>query len=237
MPIPTCHFPLWKCLLSVKSCYNLPVWYVFVSVSKVALLSSLDSSFKVSSKPLPLLVRIIHKSRLRYYGKFGLKVDYPYQVSLTFIWFNNIITCSSSLHFELWHICWLVVYIPGIFWSCRPEWFDVARALERTLSRVLQEAERRQRVVHPELLAEAELFQEISPTTGPLQDEELHLCRYVPRTLQKTNNKGQKVTPVIHHVAESGVLEQGNLWNQDLTHLDYMFSSFKLAVKHSTEFL
>ena len=55
-----------------------------LSVSKVAFLSSLESSFRTRWKPLPLLVKIIHKSRLRYYGKFGLKIDYPYQVSLSF---------------------------------------------------------------------------------------------------------------------------------------------------------
>ncbi|XP_023260445.1 RPA-related protein RADX [Seriola lalandi dorsalis] len=50
-----------------------------LDVSKISLLSSLESSFRSSWKPLPLLVKIIHKSRLRYYGKFGLKIDFPYQ--------------------------------------------------------------------------------------------------------------------------------------------------------------
>uniref|UniRef100_A0A3Q1I4W0 Uncharacterized protein n=1 Tax=Anabas testudineus TaxID=64144 RepID=A0A3Q1I4W0_ANATE len=50
-----------------------------LDVSKITLLCSLESSFRNTRKPLPLLVKIIHKSRLRYYGKFGLKIDYPYQ--------------------------------------------------------------------------------------------------------------------------------------------------------------
>lgn len=59
--------------------------YFLLTVSKIILLSNLESSFKNTWKPLPLLVRIIHKSRLRYYGKFGLRIDYPFQVSLNFI--------------------------------------------------------------------------------------------------------------------------------------------------------
>ncbi|TNN79221.1 putative protein CXorf57 [Liparis tanakae] len=50
-----------------------------LDVSKVTLLCSLGSCFKKSWTPLPLLVKIIHKAKLRYYGKFGLKIDYPYQ--------------------------------------------------------------------------------------------------------------------------------------------------------------
>lgn len=56
----------------------------FSTVSKITLLSSLESSFRNTWKHLPLLVKIIHKSRLRYYGKFGLKIDFPFQVSLNF---------------------------------------------------------------------------------------------------------------------------------------------------------
>lgn len=61
---------------------------VLSTVSKITLLCSLESCFKKTWNPLPLLVKIIHKSRLRYYGKFGLKIDYPYLVSLHFprIW-------------------------------------------------------------------------------------------------------------------------------------------------------
>ena len=53
----------------------------FPTVSRITLLSSLESGFRSSWNHLPLLVKIIHKSRLRFYGKFGLKIDYPYQVS------------------------------------------------------------------------------------------------------------------------------------------------------------
>lgn len=62
-------------------------WLSFFStVSKITLICSLESSFRNTWKPLPLLVKIIHKSRLRYYGKLGLKIDYPYQVSHSAFW-------------------------------------------------------------------------------------------------------------------------------------------------------
>lgn len=54
--------------------------FFFPKVSKITFLGRLESSFKTTWKSLPLLVKIIHKSRLRYYGKHGLKIDYPYQV-------------------------------------------------------------------------------------------------------------------------------------------------------------
>uniref|UniRef100_A0A3B4H4A5 RPA1 related single stranded DNA binding protein n=1 Tax=Pundamilia nyererei TaxID=303518 RepID=A0A3B4H4A5_9CICH len=68
-----------------------------LDVSKVTLLSSLDSSFKNTWKPLPLLVKIIHKSRLRYYGKFGLKIDYPYQA------YFEVADQSGTMSLVLWN--------------------------------------------------------------------------------------------------------------------------------------
>lgn len=82
----------------------------FSTVSKITLLCSLESCFRKTWTPLPLLVRILHKSRLRYYGKFGLKIDYPYQVSLNFprIWrlgnkisHSCVVTECSLLVFHL----------------------------------------------------------------------------------------------------------------------------------------
>ncbi|XP_030638882.1 RPA-related protein RADX [Chanos chanos] len=52
---------------------------VVIDVSKISLLGDLDSFFANSKRPLPLLVRVLHKSRLRYYGKPGQKIDFPYQ--------------------------------------------------------------------------------------------------------------------------------------------------------------
>ncbi|XP_069002863.1 RPA-related protein RADX [Embiotoca jacksoni] len=68
-----------------------------LDVSKVTLLSSLESSFKNTWKPLPLLVKIIHKSRLRYYGKFGLKIDYPYQA------YFEVADQSGTMSLVLWN--------------------------------------------------------------------------------------------------------------------------------------
>uniref|UniRef100_A0A3P9H9U4 RPA1 related single stranded DNA binding protein n=1 Tax=Oryzias latipes TaxID=8090 RepID=A0A3P9H9U4_ORYLA len=48
-----------------------------LDVSKITLIRHLESS-RSTLNNLPLLVKVIHKSKLRYYGKFGSKIDYPY---------------------------------------------------------------------------------------------------------------------------------------------------------------
>ncbi|KAM4619715.1 RPA-related protein RADX [Polymixia lowei] len=68
-----------------------------LDVSKITLLRDLESSFRNKWKPLPLLVRIIHKSRLRYYGKFGLKIDYPYQA------YFEVADQSGTMSLVLWN--------------------------------------------------------------------------------------------------------------------------------------
>nr|XP_019940854.1 PREDICTED: uncharacterized protein CXorf57 homolog isoform X1 [Paralichthys olivaceus] len=68
-----------------------------LDVSKITLLSSLESSFRSSWNPLPLLVKIIHKSRLRFYGKFGLKIDYPYQA------YFEVADQSGTMSLVLWN--------------------------------------------------------------------------------------------------------------------------------------
>ncbi|KAM9384316.1 RPA-related protein RADX [Pholidichthys leucotaenia] len=68
-----------------------------LDVSKVTLLSSLESCFRNTWKPLPLLVKIIHKSRLRYYGKFGLRIDYPYQA------YFEVADQSGTMSLVLWN--------------------------------------------------------------------------------------------------------------------------------------
>ncbi|XP_077360921.1 LOW QUALITY PROTEIN: RPA-related protein RADX [Festucalex cinctus] len=50
-----------------------------LDVNRISLINNLESVFRKTCKPLPLLVKIIQKSRLRYYGKFGSKIDFPYQ--------------------------------------------------------------------------------------------------------------------------------------------------------------
>lgn len=52
-----------------------------LSVSRITLLADLDAFFHSSRRPLPLLVRILHRSRIRYYGKPGQNIDFPFQVS------------------------------------------------------------------------------------------------------------------------------------------------------------
>ncbi|XP_071317465.1 RPA-related protein RADX isoform X2 [Trachinotus anak] len=68
-----------------------------LDVSRITLLSSLESSFRSSWKSLPLLVKIMHKSRLRYYGKFGLKIDYPYQA------YFEVADQSGTMSLVLWN--------------------------------------------------------------------------------------------------------------------------------------
>ncbi|KAM6983494.1 RPA-related protein RADX [Tautogolabrus adspersus] len=68
-----------------------------LDVSKITLLGSLESSFRNNWKPLPLLVKIIHKARLRYYGKFGLKIDYPYQA------YFEVADQSGTMSLVLWN--------------------------------------------------------------------------------------------------------------------------------------
>ncbi|XP_053297244.1 RPA-related protein RADX [Pleuronectes platessa] len=68
-----------------------------LDVSKITLLSSLESGFRSSWSLLPLLVKVIHKSRLRFYGKFGLKIDYPYQAYI------EVADQSGTMSLVLWN--------------------------------------------------------------------------------------------------------------------------------------
>ncbi|XP_063751308.1 RPA-related protein RADX isoform X2 [Eleginops maclovinus] len=68
-----------------------------LDVSKISLLSSLESCFRNTWKPLPLLVKIIHKSRVRYYGKFGLKIDFPFQA------YFEVADQSGTMSLVLWN--------------------------------------------------------------------------------------------------------------------------------------
>ncbi|XP_037124875.1 RPA-related protein RADX isoform X1 [Syngnathus acus] len=50
-----------------------------LDVKRITLIDNLESVFNSTRQPPPLLVKIIQKSRLRYYGKPGCKIDFPYQ--------------------------------------------------------------------------------------------------------------------------------------------------------------
>ncbi|KAL6098983.1 radx [Pungitius sinensis] len=75
-----------------------------LDVSKITLLCSLESCFKKTWNPLPLLVKIIQKSRLRYYGKFGLKIDYPYLA------YFEVADQSGTMSLVLWNELCLEFY-------------------------------------------------------------------------------------------------------------------------------
>lgn len=68
-----------------------------LDVSKITFLCNLEAQFKHLQKPYPLLVKIIHKSRLRYYGKFGLKIDFPFQA------YFEVADQSGTMSLVLWN--------------------------------------------------------------------------------------------------------------------------------------
>ncbi|XP_072302543.1 RPA-related protein RADX isoform X2 [Eucyclogobius newberryi] len=75
-----------------------------LDVSNITFLSNLEAQFKNLQKPFPLLVKIIHKSRLRYYGKYGLKIDYPYQA------YFEVADQSGTMSLVLWNDLCLEFY-------------------------------------------------------------------------------------------------------------------------------
>lgn len=68
-----------------------------LDVSKIAFLCNLEDHFRYRQKLSPLLVKIIHKSRLRYYGKYGLKIDFPYQA------YFEVADQSGTMSLVLWN--------------------------------------------------------------------------------------------------------------------------------------
>ncbi|XP_046694956.1 RPA-related protein RADX isoform X2 [Silurus meridionalis] len=53
-----------------------------IDVSKIAFLGDLEAILAMSRRPYPLLVRVLHRSRLRFYGKPGQKITFPFQAYL-----------------------------------------------------------------------------------------------------------------------------------------------------------
>ncbi|XP_056140228.1 RPA-related protein RADX [Lampris incognitus] len=74
-----------------------PTSDVVLDVSTITLLCDLETSFKNKWKPFPLLVRILHKSRLRYYGKCGMKIEYPFQA------YFEVADQSGTMSLVLWN--------------------------------------------------------------------------------------------------------------------------------------
>lgn len=68
---------IWE--INVSSMVN--VVLLPLSVSNITFLGDLEAFLHSSKRPLPLLVRILHRSRIRYYGKPGQNIDFPFQVS------------------------------------------------------------------------------------------------------------------------------------------------------------
>uniref|UniRef100_A0A672MQH2 RPA1 related single stranded DNA binding protein n=1 Tax=Sinocyclocheilus grahami TaxID=75366 RepID=A0A672MQH2_SINGR len=78
---------------------------VVIDVSRITLLADLEAFFHSSRRPLPLLVRILHRSRIRYYGKPGQNIDFPFQV------YCEVADQSGVMSMVVWNdLC--------------PEWFN-----------------------------------------------------------------------------------------------------------------
>uniref|UniRef100_A0A8C1CKF5 RPA1 related single stranded DNA binding protein n=1 Tax=Cyprinus carpio carpio TaxID=630221 RepID=A0A8C1CKF5_CYPCA len=78
---------------------------VVIDVSRITLLADLEAFFHSSRRPLPLLVRILHRSRIRYYGKTGQNIDFPFQV------YCEVADQSGVMSMVVWNdLC--------------PEWFN-----------------------------------------------------------------------------------------------------------------
>uniref|UniRef100_A0A8C7L7D5 RPA1 related single stranded DNA binding protein, X-linked n=1 Tax=Oncorhynchus kisutch TaxID=8019 RepID=A0A8C7L7D5_ONCKI len=73
------------------------LWVPDVPPSDMTLLCDLESSLGCMFRPLPLIVRVIHKSRLRYYGKPDLKIYYPYQA------YFEVADQSGTMSLVLWN--------------------------------------------------------------------------------------------------------------------------------------
>lgn len=104
----------------------------FFSVSRITLLADLDAFFHSSRRPLPLLVRILHRSRIRYYGKPGQNIDFPFQVS----WGHTVghivlFVCS----YWLFQRC-QTYYLFSLPLSFAPSFFHSFRCTVRWLIRV-----------------------------------------------------------------------------------------------------
>ncbi|XP_066516150.1 RPA-related protein RADX [Hoplias malabaricus] len=76
---------------------NTPPPDVVIDVSKICLLGDLDSFFRGNRRPLPLLVRVLHRSRLRYYGKPGQSIDFPFQA------YFEVVDQSGVMSMVLWN--------------------------------------------------------------------------------------------------------------------------------------
>ncbi|XP_053329607.1 RPA-related protein RADX [Spea bombifrons] len=78
---------------------------IAVDVSRVCSLQHLENIWRVKTNLPPVLVRIMHKSRLRYFGKPDKKVDIPYQAYI------EVADYSGMMSLVLWN-------------SLCPEWFN-----------------------------------------------------------------------------------------------------------------
>ncbi|XP_042560096.1 RPA-related protein RADX-like isoform X2 [Clupea harengus] len=70
---------------------------VLFDVSKICLVADLESFYVRGKPPRPLLVRVMHKSRLRYYGKPTKNTDFPFQA------YFEVADQSGTISMVLWN--------------------------------------------------------------------------------------------------------------------------------------
>ncbi|TRY86151.1 hypothetical protein DNTS_030210 [Danionella cerebrum] len=114
---------------------NSPPPEVVVDVSRVTPIAGLECVLHISKQCLPLLVRVLHRSRIRYYGKHGQSIDFPYQVycevadqsgiaslvvwnDLCLEWFHRL-TVGSVLYLQQYSVKKMTVIPPK---SVLPQW-------------------------------------------------------------------------------------------------------------------
>lgn len=111
-----------------------------LSVSNITLLADLEAFFHSSKRPFPLLVRILHRSRIRYYGKAGQNIDFPFQVS----WGHGLFSLMDIIIYLLlqwWSDTTLcLIYLSGVLWGGWSEWHCVNGLMEWTLPRMVPSA-------------------------------------------------------------------------------------------------
>ncbi|XP_008940017.1 PREDICTED: uncharacterized protein CXorf57 homolog, partial [Merops nubicus] len=102
-----CYLPLWNNEDPYGDVWvvDKPQARVDVDVSKLTSLGQLEMTWRSRLHFHPLLVRILHKSRLRYYGKPEKKLDMPYQA------YFEVADGSGMMSMVLWN-------------SLCPEWYN-----------------------------------------------------------------------------------------------------------------
>ncbi len=133
--------------------------YFCVSVSRITLLADLEAFFHSSRRPLPLLVRILHRSRIRYYGKPGQNIDFPFQVSQRKVLFVCRFFCAANI-LGRWSLSFSSS-LSGVLWGGWSEWRHVHGCMEWSLSWMVQQTDGRLGSISAAVLIETQLSEPV----------------------------------------------------------------------------